>query len=309
MFNSLLIKGEILKIVKTKSFLFSLVILLIIILTSGWINLNSLNDNDWKKQYSEEITEDLKLISKETNPDNKFVQKIKDEIAIKQYHLEHNIPPSETEGVLGFVKKYSGITSFISIIIMLYASNIITKEINWGTLKMLLVRPLSRSSILLGKFSSLLLLGLTLYLFAITLLFILGFCIYGLDNFFTKTIYIQDNIIIEGHLGYEIFKILLTNFILLISYSSLAIMISVVINNSSIAVLVVLSVFIFGGTLASYFEEYSWSYILYFSNLDLVTSITNNEIPYIKVIILMVYTLIFLSISLAFFSRKKYQSL
>lgn len=302
--NSLLIKGEIFKLVKSKSFLAVLSILSVIILISVWISWGSDENNNWKEQYQTEIANDLELISQETDHESIFVKKIENDIALKQYHLEANIPPSEDVSALGFVKKYSGITSFISIAIMIFASNMVTKEINWGTLKMLLMRPLSKSSILSSKYCALLLIGLGLYILVFIFLLMFGFLIYGFDNFTTKIVYF-DNGIIEGSMLYELFKQYCLNYLLLVTYATIALLVSVVVSSSAISTSITLLIFVFGGTIAAYIDKYTWSKYIFFSNLDIANSHSNNGMPYFSVTVLMCYVIVFLVLSLIIFKRKE----
>lgn len=307
---SSLIKGELLKVYKTRGFLCSICLIVIVIVISGIISSNDkLTKTNWKQEIETQITDDSKLIA-DADKTNQFVVSIIEEIEINKYRLDHDIPPLEGNSSVGFVKKYSGITALISLIIIIFASNMISKEVQWGTLKMILIRPCTKVNLLLSKYFSMLVLGVFLYIITIILLTLTGMFLFGIDTMHFKTLQYVASSVVELNIINELLKHYFFSFILLCAFSALALMISVILNSSSVSIVITLLTFLFGGVISSYFSKYSWSKYLFFTHTDLSsyglgqTMVTKSD-PMFSLVIVAVYIFIFLFVAIFIFNRKE----
>ena len=68
-------------------------------------------------------------------------------IAINEYRIKHNISPHEEYSIWSFVNDISRMIDFVGIFIITIAAGIVASEFNWGTIKLLFIRPIRRSKI------------------------------------------------------------------------------------------------------------------------------------------------------------------
>lgn len=304
-----LIKGELYKIFKSKTFFFPIGLVLLVIITSAIISINS-KDGDWRSSLEKKIEDDYILISElKMTESEDIINMIQEDIKVNEYHLEHDIPPHGTSNIISYIEKYSGITSLIGIIVMVYASNIISKETSWGTLKMMLLRPFTKKDVLISKYISLLVYGLLLYILLIFLLIVSGLILYGFEPVNWTAIEYFENQFRERNMLIDIGKRYLFSFILLAAFTSLALMVSVIFNSSAISIVVTFGSFIFGGSVSAFFSSYEWSKLLFFTNADLVSfgignSLNSQATPVYSTIIILAYTILFILSSLYIFNRK-----
>ena len=73
------------------------------------------------------------------------------EIGKNEYAIEHNIDPNQMTG-WEFVEDATGLMTLITIFAAVIAGDIVASEFTWGTIKLLLIRPVSRTKILLSKY-------------------------------------------------------------------------------------------------------------------------------------------------------------
>ncbi|WP_412095571.1 ABC transporter permease, partial [Bacillus inaquosorum] len=99
---------------------------------------------------------------------------------VNNYRIEHNIPNDTGYTVWSYVTDSAGFTILTGLFTIIIAAGIVANEFNWGTIKLLMIRPLNRFQILLSKY-------ITVLLFGFLLLFILfmGSTLLGLIFFGT----------------------------------------------------------------------------------------------------------------------------
>ena len=87
----------------------------------------------------------------ENAPKNELIYLERD-IAVKEYQIEHNISPNEEYSVWGFVGDAANLIQFAGLFAIIIAAGIVSSEFNWGTIKLLLIRPIDRGKILASKY-------------------------------------------------------------------------------------------------------------------------------------------------------------
>ena len=73
-------------------------------------------------------------------------------MAINQYRIDNNISPYEEYSIWSFVRDTSNIIQFVGMFSIIIAGGIVASEYNWGTIKLLLIRPIDRGKILVSKY-------------------------------------------------------------------------------------------------------------------------------------------------------------
>ena len=180
--------------------------------------------------------------------------------------LFYLVSGSNPPGTWDAVYLTSQFTFFLStIFVVVIASDSVAGEFSWGTIKLLLIRPWSRSQILLSKYLSVLLFGAfsTLILLAgsyLTSGILFGFALSG-----------------ESMLGVEmdamsyVFLYVLCEFIELVVIVSMAFMLSSAFRSNGLAIGLPLFILFTGSLFRALFnpERYEWANYVLFTHLDL----------------------------------------
>lgn len=309
-----LIRNEWMKIWKRPATLVMFGILIIAVLLLGAFNKYqssgfSVPDNEnWKhglelenKRY-EEMLEDEHLPA-ETR---KFYTK---EMTINEYRITHDFSTNVEYSAWDFVSDCIQLISIAGLFTIIIAAGIVANEFNWGTVKLLLIRPLSRTKILLSKYLTVLLFGFLSILVVFAFSFILGAILFGLPEDAYPYLHYSNGIVKEQSMLLHLISFYGLNSISLLMLTTMAFMISSVFRNSSLAIGISIFLMFMGSTvtvlLANWFD---WAKYLLFANTDLTqyfegTPLVSGMTLTFSIIMLFVYFIVF--IGLAFWVFKK----
>ncbi|GIP22709.1 ABC transporter permease [Paenibacillus sp. J22TS3] len=221
---------------------------------------------------------------------------------------------SSQTGAWDMAKNLGSIYFLVSIFTLIVAADIVAGEFTWGTVKLLLIRPWSRSKVLLSKLLSVL-------LFSILMSIVFFIVIISVSMLFfqnTPPAFLE-----LGSTPLEqVLLVLLYKFIDLLVISSLAFMISTVFRASGIAIGLSMFIMMAGNTIAMLLNpiRYPWAKYLLFHNMDLSKYVMNTggdtsfsfASLYEKAgmsmgfsaIVLAVYVVVFLAIAWMVFKRR-----
>lgn len=178
-------------------------------------------------------------------------QELQKSIKINEYSLERDLPvkPSLWEQV----QENSSLISILAIFISAAAATIVASEFSQGTIKLLLIRPLSRSRVLLSKYLAVMSFGLIMVitLFAVSMI-VSGF-LFGFD---------------EASMLYKTMESYVLRSTALIIYPTLAFMLAVLFRTNTLAQGLTIVSIILGPQLASAFANYPWAKYLLFAHTD-----------------------------------------
>lgn len=164
---------------------------------------------------------------------------------------------------------------FLKIFTLVITGSIVADEYNWGTIKLLLIHPASRSKILLSKYFTAAIFSLLLILTLFGSAFIVNAIIYGFNN-------PANNYMLGKKLLYNTFDKIALVYVLkyleLFIYGTIAFMFSVLSRSSAFAIGCSFIIMFLGPQITSYIYEYSWSKYLLFTNIDLTNYIGINPI-------------------------------
>ncbi|HYH04196.1 MAG TPA: ABC transporter permease [Bacillota bacterium] len=158
----------------------------------------------------------------------------------------------------------------INLFTVIIASGIIANEFNWGTIKLLLIRPVRRGRVLLAKYLAVLLFGALL----MTILFTLSLSINLLLDLFGKSgAGAALESVPEQKLWFNSLKgVILAyglKYIEVVIYGTLALMLSALSKSNALTIGSVLMMMILGPELARLFAEKAWAKYILFNNLNL----------------------------------------
>ena len=230
-------------------------------------------------------------------------------IAENNYHLENNIKPQSYDG-WEYVLENSFLTSVISLFTIIVAAGIISNEFKWGTIKLLLIRPISRTKILLSKYVSVLIFAFTLLVFLLTTSWIAGALLFGLNGL--NPMVVQDMM-----LGYaqndvlgEIAKSYGFSLVTLVMMATFAFMISAIFRSSGMAIGLAIFLMMAGNAIVAFLSQYEWSKYILFANTNLKQYTINMEpmVPgmtmTLSIIVLLVYFVIFMAAAWIAFTKR-----
>ena len=264
-------------------------------------------DKNWEQVLQEENNAlKQQMTQSRIKTEQQFFKK---EIAINDYRIKHHIPPKEKYTVWSFVKDTSQLIMLAGLFIIIISAGIVASEFNWGTVKLLLIRPINRTKILLSKYLTVLLFAL----FILAILFVfstaLGAILFGMPdkaipylNYYNGQV-TEQNIVVHLLIYYGLSSI---DTMMLVT---MAFMISSVFRNSSLAIGLSLFLLFTGGQFTTLLSmKFDWAKYILFANTDLMqyfegTPMVEGMTLSFSVIMLLAYFALFQF--LAFYVFKK----
>lgn len=187
---------------------------------------------------------------------------------------------------------------------VIVAADSVAGEFSWGTIKLLLIRPWSRSKILLSKYIAVILFSLlcTLLLAAVAMLASSIFFAGGGES----------SLIGPGESGSAFtFRYLLCDYVNLFMTVAIAFMLSTVFRAGGLSIGLALFIMFAKGIFASLFnpDRYGWAKYLLFSHMDLSGYLKADEGPGgatlgFSLAVLVVYYIVFMAVSWYVFHKR-----
>lgn len=211
-----------------------------------------------------------------------------------------------SEGMMDHVLQFMGVATSLTMLSLIFsiivAGDAVASEFAWGTIKLLLIRPVSRSKILLAKYVSAVLFMLTNLLLLLVVSYLIGLLLFGVSG-----------TIAPGSSFPAILEAFGLKAIGMLMAVTLAFMISAAFRSSSLAI--GLSIFLmltansFTYILTSFMKA-DWAKYLLFANTDLSPYVygTPPAIPGMtlgfSVTVLVLYWLLFYAASWLLFTKR-----
>ncbi|MFE8700836.1 ABC transporter permease [Cytobacillus sp. FJAT-54145] len=274
------------------------------------ITSEPMNNSNWKQELETQIKNDKQYLSEMGGVNSNLRMFYEREIAIKEYQLENDLAPQTESHVWTFVNDAQAVISFAGLFTIIIAAGIVASEFSWGTVKLLLIRPISRSKILLSKYLTVGLFGLLLLALIYFMSTLVGLLLFGLPTSEVPHLAYINGEVVERNIAFHLIGQYLLGSIDILMIATMAFMISAVFRNSSLAIGISLFLFFMGGTatmlLAGRFE---WTKYILFANTNL--SVYFDGVPPIEgmtlsfsIIILIVYFVVFHLLAFSVFSKR-----
>jgi ABC-2 type transport system permease protein len=234
---------------------------------------------------------------------------IENSIKVDQYSLDHNIQPS-LNTTWGLVKALSAIMLVVIILTCIEASDSVAGEFSSGTIKLLLIRPVTRAKILLSKYISSFLFALLLLAVLFATAFISSSFLYGFNDIGLPYLHVGSNgNVEESPIIIHVLQTYGLNCVNLIMSVTIAFMISTVFRSSALAISISIVFLLLGTSLTQLLTQYSWAKYILFANTDLTQHIEGR--PFFagmtmsfSLIVLLVYFVIFNAFSWGIFKKR-----
>lgn len=307
-----LIQNENMKIFRRVGTWIMIALLVIIVIAGAIIEKVTSDDQqpnvNWKvdlQQQNQQMEQSLK----DGHIPKIIMEVTKKNIAINQYRIEHDLNPFE-HGAWENVIEDSAIVGVVTLFTIIIAGGSVASEFSWGTIKLLLIRPVSRSKILLSKYIATFIFALITLLILFVLSFIVGAIFFGFDTIGNPHLSYQAGKVVESNmLGHaiQVYGLACVNLLMMVTF---AFMISTIFRSSSLSIGMAIFLMFTGvqvtGLLATKFE---WAKYILFANIDLTRYI--DGIPFVEgmtmtfsIIMLVIYFVLFNSLTWLIFRKR-----
>ncbi|WP_075980036.1 ABC transporter permease [Bacillus massilinigeriensis] len=273
-----LIRNELLKIFKRPGTYVMIGLLVMMLTVMGGIikyqegNGAAPDNQNWKQELQTQINSSQKELETmgDKIPESQLVY-FKRDIAIKEYQIENNISPYTDYDVWEFVNDASNMIQFAGLFTIIVAAGIVASEFNWGTVKLLLIRPIARSRLLIAKYSTVLLFALMMLVILFAYSALLGFILFGSPEAAEPYLKYFDGKVTEQSMIFHLMNYYGLQSITMLMLSTMAFMISAVFRNSSLAIGLSIFLMFTGGQLTSLLaSKFEWAKYILFANTDLM---------------------------------------
>ncbi|WP_144556011.1 ABC transporter permease [Bacillus sp. X1(2014)] len=262
----------------------------------------------WRAELQQENQQWSKILKqpKLDKEDRTFYQQ---QIAINNYHLEHNIRSTDGtmwDGVNGSASLMIVITIFTIIIV----GDSVAGEFSTGTIKLLLIRPASRVKILVSKYLSFLLFGMLLLITLFVISVAVNGILYGFGYMNLPLVNMTaDGQIVERNMVINLWKTYMMNGVSTVMYVTMAFMISSAFRSSAMAIGFSIGALFAGNMVLQVLHRFDWSKYLLFANTDLTQYLSGRPFQEgmtlsFSIGVLVVYFLVFNLISWLIFTRR-----
>lgn len=305
-----LVKIECMKIFQKKISIFMIVILLISLSFAAYMKLDTGHGFlNWENQTEQRIVMANQSLEIESATEARV--KLQEQILISQYRIENNIAPLLQDTFWGFVIYASSFIGMATIISLIIAGGIVSNEFSAGTIKLLLIRPHSRSTILRSKYIASLLYGLVVVSSLLVYALLIGFVFLDTSQFSTSHLSVSNGVVQESSIWIHVFIIYLLNSVGLLMLVTFAFMLSTAIRSSTFAIGASLLLALTGSIAIELMKVagFTWAKFLLFANTNLL-QYTMGEPPFegmtysFSLIVLVVYYIAFILIAWLSFTKR-----
>ncbi|TCP56022.1 ABC-2 type transport system permease protein [Tumebacillus sp. BK434] len=225
---------------------------------------------DWKQEITQQ-TDGMRQALHDTNnmmPEASRKQ-LEAQIKMNEYAIEHNIAPYEYTA-WKFAESASGMIFLVTLFTVIVAGDIVATEFTWGTIKLLLIRPVSRTKILYSKYISTLLYALLMAVVLLVISFVLGGLVFGFSGVDQPFIYVDgDGVLHQMNMASKVLLSFGLEAVTLLMIVTIAFMISAAFRSSSLSISLSIFVMFAGSIVVQILSRYEWIKYILFANLDL----------------------------------------
>jgi len=305
-----LVKNELKKIMFQRSFLLLVICLFIPILILGrWDYVKIHNENSTASNWKENLIIENQKLKKSIDSGELSNSNLEEQHKINEYRINNNLSPETDFSLLGFMKKCAGMTSIIAIILIYFASSLMSKEYQWKTINFLLTRTSTRLSIFISKFLSMVMLYFVLIIIVMFYSMLVGSVLYGLNFHSYSDLSVVNGEVVEKSLIGSIFIQYIINLLPDLFFVALSYALSTILKSSGLSLLVGLALFAMSDPISMFIQNKQWGKYLPFMHTDLSmyldsVSIGNGMTIQFSITILIIYIGLLLLLSGYVFKKR-----
>ncbi|MEK4028705.1 MULTISPECIES: ABC transporter permease [Bacillaceae] len=264
---------------------------------------------DWQQIIKAETAGYEKELQEDTGMSKDRKEYLQGQIKVNDYRLEHNVPIDTKTNMLSFIEGNSDLLSFAGLFMIIIAGGIVASEYTWGTVKLLLIRPISRTKILFSKYLAVVLFGL----FMISVLFLvsalIGAVLFGTSGESAHLAY-EGGKVVEQSMFLYLLKVYVLKSVDVFMLATMAFMISAVFRSSSLAIGMSLFLLFVGMNVTMIIAmKYEWAKYLLFANTNLMQfesgqPLVEGMTPGFSLAVLAVYYILFQLLAFTTFAKR-----
>lgn len=307
-----LLRNEQIKLYAKKATWAMVIILMLLVVGMGLLTKftdSGISEKTYGDGWQAELQKENEQLEKEMETDEMAQYSNPLYIEKNNFHLENDIKPTPYDA-WQFVYDNSLLASLISLFTIIVAAGIVSNEFKWGTIKLLLIRPISRAKILLSKYVSVLIFAFTMLVVLLVFSWLVGAVLFGVNGLaptFVHTVmtgYEESNVISEIVQQYGL------SMVTLLMMASFAFMISTIFRSSGIAIGLAIFLMFAGNTVVGFLSKYEWAKYILFANTDLkqyyngIGPMNDSMTLTFSIIVLAVYLVIFLAAAWTAFIKR-----
>lgn len=229
------------------------------------------------------------------------------DILINNYRIENDLKPEGTTA-WDFLYQSNFMTSVLSLLTIIVAGGIIANEYRWGTIKLLLIRPATRTKIFFAKYTSVLFFALTALLVLFLSSWLIGMLFFGLGGE-GSMLQVKNGEVVEISVWTRIAQDYGLQLVKLVVWATFAFMISAALRNGALAIGTAIFLMFVGSSVIPFIYDKPYAKYVLFSNLDLTQFTTGYKVIddltlTFAVVTIIVYYLIFLIIGWVLFTKR-----
>lgn len=267
-------------------------------------------NTQWKQNLQEQLANDRAALEEMGGKNSNLKMYYERQIAIKEYQLNHDIAPQTEIHMWSFVSNAQALITFAGLFTIIIAAGIVSSEFSWGTIKLLLIRPISRSKILLSKYITVLLYGVFFLTIIFTLSALIGFVLFGAPTESISHLAYTNGEVVERNLVLHLIGQYFLSSIDLLLVATMAFMISAVFRNNSLAIGLSLFLLFTGNTITMLLaSKFQWTKYFLFANTNL--NVYFDGVPPVEgmtlsfsIIMLLIYFICFHLLSFGLFRKR-----
>ncbi|MFB5194688.1 ABC transporter permease [Neobacillus sp. KR4-4] len=307
-----LIKNEWMKIFKRPGTYVMIAILVVITAAFGIFHKYQEKDFSIDKNWEQTLQQENDALKKQMEQSTSKLEKqfYKEEIAINDYRIKHHIPFHEKYNVWTFVKDASQLIILPGLFTIIISAGIVASEFNWGTIKLLLIRPINRSKILISKYLTVLLFALLMLGILFVFSALLGALLFGMPDQAVPYLNYSNGQVTEQPIVIHLLIYYGLSSIDTIMLATMAFMISSVFRNSSLAIGLSLFLLFTGAQFTVLLSlKFSWAKYILFANTNLMqyvegTPMVEGMSMTFSVIMLLIYFAVFQFFAFTVFKKR-----
>jgi ABC-2 type transport system permease protein len=307
-----LIKNEWMKIFKRPGTYVMIAILIVIISVFGIFHKYQEREFNLDKNWEQTLQQENEAKTKQMKQSNSRLEKqaYKEEIAINDYRIKHHMPFNEKYNVWSFVKDASQLIILAGLFTIIISAGIVASEFNWGTIKLLLIRPINRSKILASKYLTVLLFALLMLAILFAFSAVLGAILFGAPDHSVSYLKYANGQVTEQNIIVYLMIYYGFSSIDMIMLATMAFMISSVFRNSSLAIGLSLFLLFTGAQFTLLLSiKFSWAKYILFANTNLMqyvdgTPLMEGMSMSFSVLMILIYFVIFQLLAFLVFNNR-----
>ncbi|RAV01995.1 ABC transporter permease [Paenibacillus sp. YN15] len=264
-----LIANECMKLYNRK--LTRILLALVVAFTAGAAVLAKLNTPpiaDWRTEtirLAAQYEERLKLT--ELSPMLRADAHNKLELA--EYRLEHHVPPLPGNPWSALLASF-GLVEMVMIFAIVMAADMVAGEYASGTMKLLLIRPRSRTEIWFSKYIAVSLFAAVMLVLTVVCGFAVNAVLYGIGNIHAADLFLDGNgQVVRQNVMMQVIKIYGLSMVPVMGYVTLALAVSTILRSSALSVGISLFMMITGNSVTEAAAKLEWLKYLPFANSDI----------------------------------------